>query len=147
MASAHVLTQHARHNEITALRAAGISLWRLCTPYFATGLLASAAYFALNETVVPNCARWAQAILDRHATSRPANNQPHNHSLFNARARRVLDIFGLRRADVRHAEPDRGMDAARPLLAIVAGGFCGPHQPGLVVLQRASVCGYRPDRG
>src|ERR1700734_3607076 len=29
------LTQHARHNEITAMRAAGISLWRICAPYFA----------------------------------------------------------------------------------------------------------------
>jgi len=30
------LTNHARANEITAMRAAGVSLWRICIPYFAT---------------------------------------------------------------------------------------------------------------
>ena len=39
----YALTHHARHNELTALRAAGVSLWRLCAPYFVTGLVASAA--------------------------------------------------------------------------------------------------------
>ena len=28
----YALTQHARHHELTALRAAGVSLWRLCLP-------------------------------------------------------------------------------------------------------------------
>src|SRR5688572_4408672 len=28
----YALTQHARHNEITAMRAAGVSLWRLALP-------------------------------------------------------------------------------------------------------------------
>jgi len=31
------LSNHARYNEITALRAAGISLWRICLPYFIVG--------------------------------------------------------------------------------------------------------------
>src|SRR5438309_364381 len=30
----YTLTNHARYNEITAIRAAGISLGRLCVPYF-----------------------------------------------------------------------------------------------------------------
>src|SRR5688572_24756304 len=33
----YALTNHSRHNELTAARAAGISLWRLSAPYFATG--------------------------------------------------------------------------------------------------------------
>ena len=125
LALLYVLTQHARHNEITALRAAGISLWRLCTPYFATGLLASAAYFALNETVVPNCARWAQAILDRHATGQPANNQPHNHSLFNARARRVWTFLdydertsGMQNPTVEWTLPDHSWRLLRADFAV-----------------------------
>ena len=47
------LTQHARHNEITAMRAAGISLARLAVPYFAMGLLLSLVLFVVNELVVP----------------------------------------------------------------------------------------------
>ena len=42
------LTQHARNNELTAMRAAGISLWRICVPYFLMGLVASGLVFALE---------------------------------------------------------------------------------------------------
>lgn len=62
----YALTQHARYNEITALRATGVGLWRVCVPYFAVGLVATAAYFALNEYAVPVCDRRAEQILNRH---------------------------------------------------------------------------------
>jgi len=39
LALLYSLTNHARHNEITAIRAAGVSLWRLAVPYFGVGLL------------------------------------------------------------------------------------------------------------
>ena len=35
------------------MRAAGISLWRICAPYFGVGLLLSMAVLVLNEAVVP----------------------------------------------------------------------------------------------
>jgi lipopolysaccharide export system permease protein len=66
LALLYALTHHARHNEITALRAAGVSLWRLCLPYFVVGLAATGIYFALNELVVPRCANWADQILNRY---------------------------------------------------------------------------------
>ena len=65
------LSQHARHNEITALRAAGVSLWRLCIPYFITGLVATGVYFAINEITVPACNRWTEEILNRHVQKDP----------------------------------------------------------------------------
>ena len=66
LALLYALTQHARHNEITALRAAGVGLWRLCAPYFVVGLLASGIYFALNEAAVPQSQEWTKEILTRH---------------------------------------------------------------------------------
>jgi lipopolysaccharide export system permease protein len=57
LALLYALTHHARHHELTALRAAGVSLWRLCAPYFVVGLGASGIYFALNEFAVPRGAR------------------------------------------------------------------------------------------
>src|SRR5215831_13719039 len=51
LALLYALTNHSRHHEITAIRAAGVSLFRLCMPYFAVGILASLALFALNEMV------------------------------------------------------------------------------------------------
>src|SRR5215471_2320115 len=56
LALLYTLTNHARHNEITAIRAAGIGLWRLCLPYFGVGLLASIVVFGLNEFFVPESA-------------------------------------------------------------------------------------------
>jgi lipopolysaccharide export system permease protein len=61
------LTHHARHNEITAMRAAGISLWRICVPYFIIGLIGSGALFALNELVVPRSLDWADNMLNRYS--------------------------------------------------------------------------------
>jgi lipopolysaccharide export system permease protein len=91
LALLYALTHHARHNEITALRAAGISLWRLCAPYFVVGLVATGIYFALNEWAVPRCAEWSQAMEARYgkAAARSATkfigsgfNNPRAHRLW-----------------------------------------------------------------
>jgi lipopolysaccharide export system permease protein len=71
----YALTHHARHHELTALRAAGVGLWRLCAPYFVVGLAASGIYFLLNEGVVPRAADWAEAIKARHV---PSGQNPKN---------------------------------------------------------------------
>ena len=91
LALLYALTHHARHNEITALRAAGVSLWRLCAPYFIVGLLATGIYFALNEIAVPRCDRWADDILSRHVkkTADPKNKTRFSKGFPNARAHRL----------------------------------------------------------
>src|SRR3954466_12148532 len=53
LALLYALTNHARHHEITAMRAAGISLWRICIPYFAVGFVFSLLSFWLNEKFAP----------------------------------------------------------------------------------------------
>jgi lipopolysaccharide export system permease protein len=62
----YALTNHARHHELTAIRAAGVSLWRLCIPYLVIGLLLSLALFAMNERWVPDSAEKEVQIMDRH---------------------------------------------------------------------------------
>ena len=66
LALLYALTHHAKHHELTALRAAGISLWRLCMPYFVVGAAAGGFYFLLNEVAVPKAADWSEEILGRH---------------------------------------------------------------------------------
>ncbi|MCX6923434.1 MAG: LptF/LptG family permease, partial [Verrucomicrobia bacterium] len=51
--------------EITAIRAAGVSLWRLTLPYLGVGLLASLALFATNEFWVPKIDDQTKAIFER----------------------------------------------------------------------------------
>lgn len=59
------LTQHARNNEITAMRAAGLSLWRIAAPYFLVGFLASVALMVINELWAPDSEARAQFIKNR----------------------------------------------------------------------------------
>jgi lipopolysaccharide export system permease protein len=59
------LTNHARHNEITAIRAAGVSLGRLCLPYLVVGFFASVALFILNEFLAPRTSEIAEQIRER----------------------------------------------------------------------------------
>jgi lipopolysaccharide export system permease protein len=66
LALLYTLTNHARHNEITAMRAAGVSLWRLCVPYLVVGLAASTVLFLLNEFLVPQGKDWSNHIMARY---------------------------------------------------------------------------------
>src|SRR5437867_3158859 len=65
LALLYTLTNHMRHNEITAIRTAGVSLWRLCLPYFSIGFVATVALFGLNEFCVPAASDVAEGILAR----------------------------------------------------------------------------------
>jgi lipopolysaccharide export system permease protein len=72
LALLYALTNHARHQELTAMRAAGVSLWRLALPYFAVGLLFSLGVFAINEFWAPASVERAERIYDRRAKDQPA---------------------------------------------------------------------------
>jgi lipopolysaccharide export system permease protein len=66
LAILYALTNHARNNEITAIRAAGVSLWRLALPYFGVGLIASFALLLINEFWAPRSDEVASTIMERH---------------------------------------------------------------------------------
>jgi lipopolysaccharide export system permease protein len=91
LALLYTLTNHARHNEITAMRAAGVSLWRICAPYFAVGLASSAVLFVLNESLVPRSTAWADRIRYRYVPNPDDSGKQNEHggSYFNARERRL----------------------------------------------------------
>ena len=90
LALLYALTHHARHNEITAMRAAGMSLWRVCLPYFIVGFLASIALFSLNEFFVPRNTDWANHILSRYV-QKSGGSEAQNHftDFVNARDHRL----------------------------------------------------------
>ena len=70
LALLYALTQHSRHNEITAMRAAGVGLWRLCVPYLGVGLLMVGALHGASEWLAPECrARQERLLLGAAALS------------------------------------------------------------------------------
>jgi lipopolysaccharide export system permease protein len=105
LAMLYTLTNHARHNEITAIRAAGISLWRLCLPYLTVGLVASMVVFWLNEFCVPQSADAAEQIRNRRSPA-PVGALGHdkvlNPGITNARDGRqwVIGMYDLRTGEM-----------------------------------------------
>lgn len=91
LALLYTLTNHSRHHELTAMRAAGVSLWRLCLPYLGVGLLASLCLFALNEFCVPRTSEEAEHILNRRLATpaRPGKNPMPTSGLANLRENRT----------------------------------------------------------
>jgi lipopolysaccharide export system permease protein len=102
LALLYALTNHARHQEITAIRAAGVSLWRLSLPYFGVGLLASLALFAVNEFWAPQSNERAEAILKRHLATDahvPGRNEYWNLCFENTRDGRRWGPIGVYNAE------------------------------------------------
>lgn len=64
LAVLYSLTQLTRHNEITAMRASGINLYRIVFPFFAAGLLSSAAVSAVHETLGARSAFWSHQFIN-----------------------------------------------------------------------------------
>lgn len=70
LALLYALTTLSRHNELTAMRAAAIPLWRISAPYFAVGIFMSLLVFYLNEQLVPDGIDAAEAVMRRHKTDK-----------------------------------------------------------------------------
>jgi lipopolysaccharide export system permease protein len=105
------LTHHARYNELTAMRAAGISLWRICVPYFVVGVLLSVLVFALNETFVPRSLDWADHAIKptTEPTDKRTQGEVRNYGFFNAPEHRfwiVRDFYRPGAPVMPHPEVD-----------------------------------------
>jgi len=108
LALLYTLTNHSRHNEITAMRAAGISLGRICAPYFAVGCALSMALFVLNELVVPHSTDWAEHIKSRYVQKSgdvESKNVFRNFGFTNARGHRAWFIGEYRLATAEMFKP------------------------------------------
>lgn len=71
------LASHARYNELTAMRAAGLGLWRISLPYFGVGSVLSVLMFGVNEFWMPDSIAAAERVLTRRATGTTAEADPH----------------------------------------------------------------------
>lgn len=89
----YALAQHARHNELTAIRTAGISLWRVLVPYLFVGALFSLGLLWLNEVALPDANLRMDQVLNRY---QEGGNYPQgrirNFNFHNERDRRKWTI-------------------------------------------------------
>lgn len=71
LAVLYSLSSLTKNHELTALRACGISIFRLMMPYLGVGLFASMAVAAVHETVGPRAAYWCQNFVREQKRSDP----------------------------------------------------------------------------
>ncbi|MFT5029497.1 MAG: lipopolysaccharide export system permease protein [Candidatus Binatia bacterium] len=73
LALLYSLTSLARHNELIAIRCAGVSIWRMSAPFYLVGILLSGSLFAITDFVLPDSAGALRNVLTRrlpHAEKR-----------------------------------------------------------------------------
>lgn len=75
LALLYALTNHARHHELTAIRAAGIGLARLSLPYVGVGIVLSGLVFYINERWAPLGLQMADEIFTRHQPNKSSSAQ------------------------------------------------------------------------
>ncbi|MDX1953381.1 MAG: LptF/LptG family permease [Verrucomicrobiota bacterium] len=92
LALLYALSNHARYHEITAIRAAGVGLWRTALPYFGVGALFSLLLFALNEHVVPDGMEQIEMILTKRQNLALTPDIRANVHFRNARDQRFWSI-------------------------------------------------------
>jgi len=96
LALLYATTHHSRYNELTAMRAAGVSLWRLAAPYF------GGAVFLIGEFWLPSADERANLILERRQPASNRHDQTAKLDIYNEATRRFwsMDRFNLRTSEI-----------------------------------------------
>lgn len=96
LALLYALHRHSRHHEITAMRAAGWSLWRIAAPYGVVGALSSVGLWLVNEQFAPEAATRAEQLL-RAGDQEADPDLVRNFGFMNRRAQRSwhMDAYHL----------------------------------------------------
>jgi lipopolysaccharide export system permease protein len=81
LALLYTLTNHSRHNELTAMRCAGLSLWRLAVPYFLVSAICGLFLLLLNEILMPQSLNQAEDLLKKDEANQ-ADQQWHRNLTF-----------------------------------------------------------------
>ena len=92
LALLYALANHSRHHELTAMRSAGISLWRICVPYLTMGFLLSAALFWISESFAPNSEDHERRIRARRMPEGSESELIQGLNFRNARDNRIWTI-------------------------------------------------------
>jgi len=147
LALLYALTNHARCNEITAMRAAGISLWRICAPYFVVGFIASGIYFAMKEILVPRSTDWADKVLTRYVPKSAAAKNAGSISRFHQRSRTSLvALRRISRQDNRNDQAAGELEIVRWFELSAQRSERKPDERRVDIFQRVGICADRHKR-
>ena len=92
LAMLYTLANHARHHEITAMRSAGIGLWRICIPYLVIGAIFSGVLYWMSEHLAPQTQERERRIFARRARNAEQGQWIEHVNFRNARDHRIWTI-------------------------------------------------------
>lgn len=111
------LSSLTKNNELTAMRASGVSLVRLMVPFILVGLAASLAVLAVNETISPNAAYWCKKFVSEQTKIDPDTVHTAELAFSKDSANRIWYIqrfdtrdFSMRRIEVTQRREDNTED-------------------------------------
>jgi lipopolysaccharide export system permease protein len=104
LALLYATTHHSRYNELTAMRAAGIGLWRLAAPYFAVGAAFGLVVFLIGEFWLSSADTRAKAIMQRRQADPVQRDEVTKLTFSNIATHRDwnMDRFNRRTYDILH---------------------------------------------
>ncbi|MGV3774178.1 MAG: LptF/LptG family permease [Verrucomicrobiales bacterium] len=126
LALLYSLTNHARFNEIIAMRAAGQSLLRISIPYIMVGLAASLLLFFVNEQFTANGQEKAKDIRKQRIAQKEKDREWRNNVNFrNARQNRIWNIgsYNLRTTEMREPRIETLLPDGKVDLIIAKSGW------------------------
>ncbi len=112
LALLHLLTTLARPHELIAIRAAGVSIWRLSVPCFVVGFGMSLDLFALTEMWSVDSQAAGERILNRHLANQPDAAGPQDQRTCIPGILRNTRTDQDRNQDCRHGRPKGGEKTA-----------------------------------
>lgn len=87
LSTIYMLSNLNKHNEITAMRSSGISLWRILTPILLIGVIVSIFVFIINDRIIPKSSK-------RSAEIRRDELEKEKHKDRNARILKDVALYG-----------------------------------------------------
>jgi lipopolysaccharide export system permease protein len=129
LALLYATTNHSRYNELTAMRAAGVSLWRLAAPYFAIGAVFGALVFLIGEYWLSSADAQAKEILQRRQPDPGQREEATKLTFYNEATHRDwnIDRFNRRTSEIVHlklktALPDGATETIYAARALYGNG-------------------------
>lgn len=104
LALLYTLTNLSRYNELTAMHAAGIGLWRVSLPYVTVGVVFGIAVMLIGEFWLPGASERAKFILERRVATATPREWVSHLEFYNETALRDWNItrFNQKTSEMEH---------------------------------------------
>jgi lipopolysaccharide export system permease protein len=92
LSTLYVLGNLTKYNELTALKASGVNIWRLALPFFYLGLIISFSTLMINERIVPQANLVSASVKEEHLdkeTTDPQARVVENIALYGTKNRLI----------------------------------------------------------